>query len=99
MPSVSLLAHVEAFECITADGAKRGHIRVTNPVEESQNQSGKSSGKDLLEIHAAGFALSARARADHEIVRSACDGFHKLTHEVGHVAAVAIEKNYDVTFA
>src|SRR5215468_5373644 len=96
IPPVSLLAHVELFECITANGAKWGHIRVMKPVEESQNRSSESSGKDLLEIHAAVFALSARARADHEIVRAARDGINKLIHEGGHVAAVTIEKNHNV---
>src|SRR6185437_65167 len=98
VPAVSLLAHVELFECITADGTEWGHIRVINPVDEPQNQSSESSGNDLLEIHAAGFALSAGARADHEIVRAAPNGINKLIHERGHVAAVAIEKNHNVTF-
>jgi hypothetical protein len=49
-----------------------------------------------LEIHAAGFALTARARSDREIVRSTRDRFYKPRYERWHVAAVAIEKHYDV---
>src|SRR6266496_3525869 len=98
IPAVGLLAHVEPLERITTNGTKWGHVRVTNPVEQSQNQSGESSGEDLLEIHAARFALSAGSRADHEIVRPACHGFDKLIHERGYVAAVAIEKNHNVAF-
>src|ERR1044071_9858490 len=98
IPAVGLLAHVELFERITTNGAKWRHIRVTNPVQDSQNQSSQSAGKDLLEIHAAGFALSARARADHKIVRSARYRFNELIHKCGNVAAVAIEKNDNVTF-
>src|SRR5205823_9403804 len=75
IPAVGLLAHVEPFERITTNGTKWRHVRVTNPVEQPQNQSGESTSKDLLEIHAARFALSAGARADHEIVRPACYRF------------------------
>ena len=98
VPAVGLLAHVEPFEGIATNGTKWGHVGITNPVEQSQNQSGDSSGKDLLEIHAARFALSAGSRADHEIVCPPCHGFDKLIHERGRVAAVAIEKNRNVAF-
>src|SRR5438874_11321546 len=69
IPAVGLLAHAEPSERITTNGTKRRHLRITNPVEQSQNQSTESPRKDLLEIQAARFALSARSRADHEIVR------------------------------
>ena len=49
-----------------------------------------------MEIHAAGLALPPRARADHEIVRPACDRLDELWYERWNVAAVAIEKYYDV---
>src|ERR1700720_442974 len=98
IPAVGLLAHVEPFERITTNGTKWGHVRITNPVEQSQNQSGESSGKDLLEIHSARFASSSGSRADPEIVRPACHGFDELIHERGRVAAVAIEKNHNVAF-
>src|ERR1044072_9250754 len=98
IPAVGLLAHVELFERITTNGAKWRHIRVTNPVQDSQNQSSQSAGKDLLEIHSAVFALSARARPDHKIVRSARYGINKLVHKCENVAAVAIQKHHDVTF-
>jgi hypothetical protein len=52
----------------------------------------------LLEIHAAGFALPARSRADYEIMRPACDRLHELRYERWNVAAIAIEKHYGVTF-
>src|SRR5947207_14327863 len=83
IPAVGLLAHVEPFERITTNGTKLRHVRITNPVEQSQNQSRNSSGKDLLEIHAARLALSASSRTDHEIVRPACYRFDKLIHERG----------------
>src|SRR5439155_8382416 len=46
----------------------------------------------------AGFPLPPRARADHEVVCSKRDRFHQLRYERGNVAAIAIEKHYDVTF-
>jgi hypothetical protein len=52
----------------------------------------------LLEIHAAGLALPACARADYEIMRPACDRLYELRHERWNVAAIAIEKHYHVTF-
>src|SRR6478752_6563516 len=51
-----------------------------------------------MEIHAASFALPARARADNEIVRPSCDRLDELRYERWNVAAIAIEKQYDVTF-
>jgi hypothetical protein len=60
--------------------------------------SGNSPGQNLLEIHAAGFALPARSRADHEIVRPACDRLDELRYEPWNIAAIAIEKQYDVAF-
>jgi hypothetical protein len=50
----------------------------------------------LLEIHAAGFALSARSRADYEIMRPVDDRLDELWYERWNVAAIAIEKYYDV---
>ena len=52
----------------------------------------------MLEVHAAGLALPARARADHEIVRAAHDRIDKLIHERWDIAAVAIQKHYDLAF-
>src|SRR5262249_58816298 len=60
--------------------------------------SGNSPGQDLLKIHAAGFALTARARADHEIMRSSCDRLDGFLRERRNVAAIAIEKHYDLWF-
>src|SRR5947208_3956021 len=98
IPAVGLLAHVDPFERITTNGTKWRHVRITNPVEQSQNQSGESSGKNLLEIQAARFAWSAGWRADHEVVGPPCHAFDNLIHERGRVAAVAIEKNRNVAF-
>src|SRR5436853_6337696 len=75
IPAVGLLEHVEPFERITTNGTKWRHDRTTNPVEQSQNQSNEASGKKLLEIEAARFALSAGSRADHHVVRHPCHGF------------------------
>src|SRR5438105_6045002 len=93
IPAVGLLAHVEPFERITTNGTKWRHVRITNPVEQSQNQSSESSGKNLLEIQAARFALSAGSRADHEVERTPCHGCDKLFLERMRIAAVDIEKN------
>src|SRR4029450_12171458 len=98
IPAIGVLAHIEPFERSTTNGTKWGHVRITNPVEQSQNQSGESSGKDLLEIHAARLALAAGSRANHEIICPTCHGFDNLIHERGPVAAVAIEKNHNVAF-
>src|SRR5215469_11319402 len=80
IPAVGLLAHIEPLECLTTNRAKRRHIRITNVVEEQQNQSGKSSGKDLPKIHTTAFALTAGSRADHEIVCPPGDRINKLIH-------------------
>src|ERR1051326_6126149 len=80
IPAVGLLAHVEPFECNTANRAKWRHVRVMNAVKQSQEESGDSPVQDLLEVHAAWFALSARARTDHEIVRPAYDRLDKVIH-------------------
>src|SRR5262245_36062460 len=80
VPAISLLAHIERFECIPPNGPKRRHVRITNPIEQSHNQTRKPSGEDLLKIHTAGFALSACSRADHKVMRSACDGINKLIY-------------------
>ena len=42
--------------------------------------------------------MPSRARSDHEIVRSTRDRFYKPRYERWNVAAVAIEKHYNVTF-
>src|SRR5262245_3272333 len=49
-------------------------------------------------MHAAWFALPARARADHEIVRSARDRLNEFWYESWDIASIAIEKQYDITF-
>src|ERR1044072_1070467 len=85
VPAVCFLAHIEPFERITTDRTKWRHVRITNPIEQPQNQSGELAGKDLLEIHAAGFALAACARTDHEGMRRPCYGLDKLTHERGDI--------------
>src|SRR5581483_2830983 len=98
IPAVGLFAHVEFLKRIATNGPKWGHIGVANTVKQPQNQSGQSSGNDLLHIHAAGFAMPARTGADHKIVRSARYRINKLIHESRYVAAIAIQKNHDLTF-
>ena len=98
IPAVSFLTHVEFRKCVAANGAKRAHVGVTNAVKQSQNQSGNASRQNLLEVHTAWFALPARARADHEIVRAARDWVHKLIHKRRDIAAVAVEKYNDLAF-
>src|SRR5262245_57508274 len=98
IPAVSFLAHIKLCERITSDGAERTHVCVTNAVEQLHDPSGNSPGQDLLKIHAAGLALPARARADHEIVRSARNRRHHLRYERWDVAPIAVEKHYDVAF-
>src|SRR5207247_10996822 len=78
IPAVGLLAHVDPFERITTNGTKWRHVRITNPVEQSQNQSGESSGKNLLAIQAARLAMPAGSRADREAVPAQSDGIDKL---------------------
>src|SRR5262249_42383531 len=90
--------HIKLCERITSDGAERAHVCVTNTVKKLHYPSRYSPGHDLLEIHATGFAFSARARADHEVVRSAHDRSHHLWYERWNVAAIAIENHNDVTF-
>jgi hypothetical protein len=50
----------------------------------------------LLEIHAAGLALTARSRSDHKIVRAPREWIDQLIHELRAIAAVAIEKYNDI---
>src|SRR4030095_6289475 len=90
IPAVSFLAHIKLCERITSDGAERTHVRVTNAVKQLHYPSGNSPGYNLLEIHAASFALPARARADYKIVRSCCDRLDELRYEHWNVAAIAI---------
>ena len=96
IPAVSWLAHPEPIERVASDSAKWAHVGVTNAVKKSQNQAGDSSGKNLLKVHAARFALASRTRTDHKIVFSGDDWIDKLIHKLGAIASVAIEKNYDV---
>jgi hypothetical protein len=98
IPAVSFLAHAKFHERVLSDGAKRAHVGVTNPVKRSQNESSDASRQDLLEIHAVGFALASRTRANNEIVRAARDWVDKLIHKRGDIAPVAIEKNNDLAF-
>src|SRR6266403_4124779 len=98
IPAVRFLTHVEFRERVAADGAEWAHVSVANPVKQSQNESGNASRQDLLEVHAAGFALATRARADHEIMRAARDWVDKLIHERGNVAPVAIKKHNNLAF-
>src|SRR5947199_10391058 len=98
IPAVGLLAHVDLFERITTNGTKWRHVRITNPVEQSQNQSSESSGKNLLEIQTSRFAFSAGSRADHEVVRPPCHGLDKLVHERGPAAAVGLEINCNFAY-
>src|SRR5262249_42749926 len=81
IPAVSFLAHVQVCERIAPDGAKRAHVRVRNAVKQLRYPSDNSPGYHLLEIHAAWFTLPARARSDHEIVRSTRDRFYKPRYE------------------
>ncbi len=50
----------------------------------------------MLKIHAPRFALAPRTRTDYKVVFSGDDRIDKLIHELGTIAPVAIEKNYDV---
>ena len=54
------------------------------------------TGENLLPVHAARFALPARARTDDEILRPVRDGGDDLPHQRGHVAAVAVEEQQHV---
>src|SRR5947199_3032662 len=67
IPAVSFLAHVEFRESLATDRSKGAHVSVTNSVKQAQNHSRNSSCQNLLQVHAALFALPPRARADHEI--------------------------------
>src|ERR1700694_1007099 len=96
IPAISWLTHPEPIERVASDSAKWAHVAVANAVKKSQDQAGDSARKDLLEIHAAGFALASRARPNHEVVFFSDDWIDKLIHEFGAIAPVAIEKNYDV---
>ena len=44
------------------------HVRVFNAVKKSEQKTRGAAGENLLEIHAACFALAARARTDDEIL-------------------------------
>src|SRR5215470_7201855 len=76
VPAVGLFAHIKCRKRITSNSTERAHICVTNAVESLHYPSGNSTGQNLLEIHAAGLAVPARAGADHEIMRSARDRLH-----------------------
>src|SRR5438067_13825727 len=90
IPAVGLLAHVDPFERITTNGTKWRHVRITNPVEQTQNQSGESSDKIRLEILASRLALSVGCLAALTLVRPPCYGFDTLLHKPGRVACVRL---------
>src|SRR5450759_327819 len=78
IPSVSLFLHPESIQRITPDGAEGTHIGITDTIAKSQKNAGDAASENLLEVHASRFALSARARTDHEILFSVNDGLHEL---------------------
>src|SRR4051812_16548722 len=68
IPSVSLLFHPEPIQCVATDGAEWAHVGVANAIEQPEKKAGNSPRKNLLEIHAARFAISASPRSDHKIL-------------------------------
>ena len=68
VPAVGHLAHVEREQRVAADGAERAHVRVAHAIQQPHAVAGGETGADLVPGDAAGLALAAHARADHEVV-------------------------------
>src|ERR1051325_4704524 len=96
IPAVRFFAHPEFLERIAANGAEGRHVGVAHAVQDRQYPAGETSRENLLQVHAAGLALPAGARTDHEIVRAARDRLDQLRNEFGAIAAVAVEKYHNV---
>src|SRR5204862_4733038 len=91
----SFFFHPKPVQRVTPDRAERTHVGIFDTVKQPQKKARALAGEDLLEIHAARLALSARPRADHEILFSFHDGSDELRHQLRAIAAVAIKKNHD----
>src|SRR5205085_7433358 len=68
IPTVGRLSHSKTFEGITPDRPERAHVGIADAVEKPKKKAGNSPGKNLLEIHAARFAIPSGARPDHKIL-------------------------------
>src|SRR5436853_2482883 len=96
IPAVSFFLHLELVERVAPEGAEGTHVGISNSIKQPQKNAGDSSGENLLEIHAARFALPARTRADHKILFSCGDWSDELLHELRAIAPIAIEENDDL---
>src|SRR6202521_976882 len=98
IPPVGFFLHPESIQRLPPDRPERTHVGIANTVEKSQKNAGDAAGEDLLEVHASRFALSACARTDHEILFLVGDGLHELSHQLGAIAPVPIEKHNYLAF-
>src|SRR5690242_16596774 len=94
VPAVSHLAHAELLESLATDGTKCAHVGKTDPVEQAHEPARAVPGRDLQRVHAAGLAFAARPRAEHEVVGAGKNRRQQRRHELGPVAAVAVDE-YD----
>ncbi len=96
VPAVSQFLHPELDQRGTSYGAEWAHVRIPDAVEQTKKPAGDATREDLLEIHAARLAFSARARADHKILFAPPDRVDQLGHELGTIAAVAVQENNEI---
>src|SRR4029077_4174051 len=85
VPAVGLFAHSETGESFASDGAEWAHVGITNSVQYRHQRPGQASGEELLKIHAAGLAFSARARTDHKIMSAGQDRLDHALHKLGAI--------------
>src|SRR5215211_4876583 len=69
-PAVSFFPQVETIQGVATNRAEWSHVGGTDAVQDAQEKTNHVTGKNLVKVHAATFALAARARTDHELSSS-----------------------------
>src|ERR1700752_4572294 len=96
-PSVRLFLQVEPFQSITTNRTKRSHIGRMNAVQDQEKGADHVARENLVKVHAARFALAARARSDYKLGFSSHDRHDEPIHHLRTIATVSVEKYDDFT--
>src|SRR4051812_11415842 len=96
IPAIGPLFHAQLVERLPPDRAERTHVGIADAVQQPEEPSRDTSGKHLLEVHAAALPFAAGSRPNDEILFAAPDWINQLGHKLGTIAAVAIEEHNDV---
>jgi hypothetical protein len=93
VPSGGFLTHAETLQGIASNRAKWAHIAEFYAIKEMQKESGQPAGKNLRQIHATWFPLTADTGADNKIGNTGRDWCNESSHQFRAIAAIAVEKN------